>query len=146
MLVDDFDETFDDNPQDKVPNQYITKLLKIIADETAKYKEYLYFCKTDDSFIGFSAFQIDTLDNPLCKREGWGFIREFYIIPEQRRKGYAKRMCEFVEDKLLQFTNNIYLTSDPYNGIPFWEAMGYIYSGQIDDKNGLKIYVKHRLV
>lgn len=68
-------------------------------------------------------------------------------IPEQRRKGYAKRMCEFVEEKLLEHSpDNIYLTSDPINGIPFWEAMGYIYSGRIDDKNGNMIYVKHHIL
>lgn len=147
MLVDYFDETFVNNPQDKVPKHFIPKLLKIFADETTKYNEWLYLCKKDDTFIGFSVFQIDTPDNPLCKREGWGFIREFYIIPMQRRKGYAKRMCEYVEEKLFEYSpDNIYLTSDPNNGIYFWEAMGYIYSGKVDDKNGNKIYEKHRIV
>lgn len=125
------------------PKHFIPKLLEIISEEITRYKEWLYFCQKNNDFIGFSIFQIDTPDNPLCKREGWGFIREFYIIPSHRRKGYAKQMCEFAERKLLEDgLRNIYLTADPNAGIPFWEAMGYVYSGKIDEKNGNKIFEK----
>ncbi len=144
MLTDYFDETFANNPQDKVPTRFIPKLLKIIGEETRKYKEWLYFCAIDGLFIGFSIFQVDTPDNPMCKREGWGFIREFYIIPSHRRNGFAKQMYQFVEKKLLEDRpRNIYLTSDPNNGIPFWEAMGYVYSGKTDNANENKIYEKY---
>jgi hypothetical protein len=99
MLPDYFDETFTNNTKYRVPNYFIPKLIRIIADETSKYNEWLYFCKKENNFIGFSFFQIDTLDNPLYKSEGWGFIREFYIIPSKRRNGYAKKMCYFMENK-----------------------------------------------
>jgi len=143
MFADYFEETFVNNPKDKVPIKFIPKVLQMIADGTEKYKVWFYLCKKNDDVIGFSLFQIDTPDNPMCKRNGWGFIREFYIISSQRRKGYASQMCKFVEEKLWETcTYNIYLTSDPNNGIPFWEAMGYTYTGETDISNGNKIYEK----
>ena len=68
MLSGYFDETFINNPHDKVPKHFIPKLLKIISEEIEKYKEWLYLCAIDDLFIGFSVFQIDTPDNPMSKR------------------------------------------------------------------------------
>ncbi|MDR1704021.1 MAG: GNAT family N-acetyltransferase [Clostridiales bacterium] len=143
MLIDYFDEITWSNPQDKVPKRFIPKLLEIIAEETSKYKEWLYLCGKGSEFIGFCLFQIDTPDNPMCKREGWGFIREFYVIPSYRHKGYARQMCIFAENKILEYKPaGIYLTADPNNGIPFWRAMGYSYSNKVDEKNQNEIYEK----
>jgi ribosomal protein S18 acetylase RimI-like enzyme len=138
-----FDEICSDNPENTIPKHIMPKIINIIGEETQKYKEWLYLCYKEVNLIGFSIFQIDTPDNPMCKRTGWGFIREFYIIPSYRRNGYAKQMCNFVEKIILNNgANNIYLTANANNGIPFWEAMGYCFAKQIDEKNGNRIYEK----
>lgn len=143
MFSDYFDEICSDKPDDNIPKEYLPKILGIIGDETKKYAIWLYLCVKGQEPVGFAMAQIDTTDNPLCKREGWGFIREFYIVPSYRRKGYAKQMCELIENVI--YTNgarDIYLTANQKTGVPFWEAMGYTFSGVVDEKNGNKIYEK----
>ncbi|MDR1688735.1 MAG: GNAT family N-acetyltransferase [Clostridiales bacterium] len=143
MLTVYFDEITWNNPKDKVPKHFLPKLIGVIAEEISKYKEWLYLCEKDSEFIGFCLFQIDTADNVMCKREGWGFIREFYVAVPYRRRGYARQMCIFAENKILQYKpTGIYLTADK-NGILFWEAMGYTKSGKADEKNGNEIYEKY---
>lgn len=144
LFTDYFDEICSDEPENKIPTHVMPKIINIIGEETQKYKEWLYLCYKDADLIGFSLAQIDTLDNPMCKRIGWGFIREFYIIPSCRRNGFAKQMCNFTENLIAKNgVNNIYLTADANIGIPFWEAMGYSFTGKIDDKNGNRIYEKY---
>lgn len=144
MLSDYFDETFSNNPEDKIPKKYLPKILDTIGDNTKKYTVWSYLCIKNNEPIGFVMAQIDEIENPLCKREGWGFIREFYIIPTCRRKGFAQQMCKFIENVIYRNgAKDIYLTADPNLGIPFWEAMGYVYSGKIEDANGNRIYEKN---
>jgi GNAT superfamily N-acetyltransferase len=142
LFSDYLDEVCLGKPENNIPKHIMPKIIDIIGQEIEKYKEWLYLCYKDTDLIGFSLAQIDTPDNPMCKRTGWGFIREFYIIPSCRRNGFAKQMCNFIEKAIvINGTNNIYLTASD-NGIPFWETMGYNFTGKIDDKNGNKIYEK----
>ncbi len=144
LFSDYFDELFADHPKDNIPKHILPRIVDIIGEETQKYKEWLYLCVQDNAFIGFALFQIDTPDNPMCKRPGWGFIREFCIVPAHRRKGYAKAMCRFAEEVLGQNgANKIYLTADATTGVPFWAAVGYSFTGEYDDKNGNGIYIKY---
>jgi GNAT superfamily N-acetyltransferase len=144
LFSDYFDEICVDKPDENIPKHVMPRIINIIGEETSKYNEWLYLCRNCTEIIGFVLAQIDTPDNPMCKREGWGFIREFYINPSFRRKGYAKQMCEFIEKIIRKNgSSDIYLTSDAKTGVPFWEAMGYVFFGKVDDKNGNKIYEKH---
>ena len=143
MLSAYFDEICADKPEDNIPKQYLPRILDTIIDETKKYELWAYMCVLGAEKIGFCIFQIDTKENPLCKREGWGFIREFYIASAYRREGYATRMCTMAENVLREKgAEDIYLTANAKTGEPFWRAMGYVYAGGCDDKNGNKIYEK----
>lgn len=144
LFSDYFDEICADNPKDNIPKHILLKIINIIGEEIQKHKEWLYLCYKGTDLIGFSIAQIDTPNNPMCKRNGWGFIREFYIIPSCRRNGFAEQMYNFIEKIIVKNgTTNIYLTANTDNGIPFWEAMGYSFTGKNDDKNGNRIYEKH---
>jgi GNAT superfamily N-acetyltransferase len=129
-----------------IPKKYLPKILSIIADETKGYDIWLYLCLKDDELIGFVMAQIDVKENPACKREGWGFIREFYIIPAQRRKGFAEKMCGMVEERLYASgAKGIYLTANTNTGEPFWAAMGYVFTGIIDESNNNKYMEKGKV-
>ena len=54
----------------------------------------------NDKPMGFAIYQIDTPEIDWCKREGWGFIREFYIDGSCRGYGYGNRLCRYVEEQL----------------------------------------------
>ena len=76
-------------------------------------------------------------------RAGWGYIMEFFVLPEYRRGGYGREMFRrlqalFQKDGAKQ----MYLTADPVTGRPFWEAMGFAASGERSPENQLEIYEK----
>jgi GNAT superfamily N-acetyltransferase len=143
MLSEYFDEIFSDKPEENIPKKYLPKIINIIIDESKKCPLWVYLCIHNNKVIGFVIAQIDTKENVLCKREGWGFIREFYITQHCRRKGYASQMCKFIENVVYaNGAKDIYLTANRNTGEPFWESMEYIYSGITDEKNGNKIYEK----
>ncbi len=103
----------------------------------------LKLCYDDKELIGFLYGRIDRPEDKGCKRVGWGYIMEFYVVPEQRRKGFGKAMLHhleafFAENRAFQ----LYLTADPVTGKPFWEAMGFVSTGEFSPDNGQEIFEK----
>ena len=79
--------------------------------------------------IGFSIYQIDAPDSNWCQRPGWGFIREFYVIPAYRKQGIGKRLAAHTEAVLRAMgAEHLYLTSD--QAIPFWQRCGWRLTGE----------------
>lgn len=102
--------------------------------------ELLYY---DNVPIGFANFAIDTGGISGLIEKGYGFVMEFYISPEFRRKGYGQLFYKYIEKTLKNDgTQNLYLTSDTVAGVPFWVAMGFNDSGKIDPDNKMPIYIK----
>ena len=74
--------------------------------------------------IGFSVYQIDAENSDWCKRPGWGFIREFYVVPECRKSGTGKALAAHTEQQLRSLgAKKMYLTST--DAVPFWEKCGW---------------------
>ncbi|MBD5631969.1 MAG: GNAT family N-acetyltransferase [Clostridia bacterium] len=51
-------------------------------------------------YAGFVIYQTDDIDNDWNFKEGWGDIREIYVAPARRRKGYGKFLLYTAEMKL----------------------------------------------
>lgn len=51
---------------------------------------------------GFIIYQVDDINNDWNVREGWGDIREIYIVPEKRGQGLGKFLLYTAEMKLLE--------------------------------------------
>lgn len=74
--------------------------------------------------IGFSVYQIDTAESDWCKRPGWGFIREFYVVPAYRKSGTGSALAAHTELQLRNMgTKALYLTST--DAVPFWRKCGW---------------------
>lgn len=74
--------------------------------------------------MGFSVYQIDTPESDWCKRPGWGFIREFYVVPAFRSRGAGKILAGHTAMELRNMgAQHLYLTSD--NAVPFWQHCGW---------------------
>ena len=68
---------------------------------------------------------------------------EFYVRPEHRRRGYGRRMFLHMERLFRENgAKRMYLTADPVTGKPFWEALGFVNTGERSPDNGLEIYEK----
>ena len=103
----------------------------------------LKLCCDSDKIIGFLNGKIDQPDDNGYKRVDWGYIMEFYVLPEYRRNGYGKEMLSHLESFFAENgIKQIYLTADPVTGKPFWGAMGYTATGEISPDNDQEIYEK----
>ena len=90
--------------------------------------------------VAFSVFQIDTPESDWCNRPGWGFIREYYVIPHCRKKGIGKALADHTEQELKNMgADNLYLTST--GAISFWQKWGWKLTGETTE-NGQAILVK----
>lgn len=98
----------------------------------------------NDIPFGFGIYQIDSPQSDWCKKEGWGFIREFYIDKAYRKKGHGLSLVNSIQQALWsKGAENIYLTSD--DAIEFWKAIGYTDTGDIES-NGNTILVKNKTI
>ena len=119
--------------------KWIDSIIRILGDQD----RHLELCRLDNEWIGFLYGKADHEDHKGFIKPGYGYIMEFYVRPEYRRKGIGSKMLERME---ALFRNdgikNVYLTADPVTGKPFWEAMAYKNSGEISPDNRLEIYEK----
>ncbi len=108
-----------------------------------EHDRHLELCYENNSLIGFLYGKIDHLSHQGYIKIGYGYIMEFYVIPEFRRKGYGKKMYVHLEELLKKDgAFNLYLTADPITGKPFWEAMGFTNSLKKSPDNNQDIYIK----
>jgi ribosomal protein S18 acetylase RimI-like enzyme len=67
------------------------------------------------------------------ERPSWGFILEFYIVPDKRRQGLGSRLFTLAR-KILQDhgAQNIWLLASPPSD-SFWRSLGFQETGEIED-------------
>ena len=87
--------------------------------------------------VGFINHQTDHPSSSWCFHPGWRCIRELYVLPEHRGHGIAAALVARAA-AAAERTNApaLYLTAD--DAIPFWEHLGFVRSGRINEKNGLE--------
>ena len=89
---------------------------------------------------GFAICQIDSPASDWCKREGWGFIREFYVAPESRLSGNGRFLAEQTERLLKeQQAEQVYLTTA--GALEFWLRCGYSIDS-FDEKEKMYTMIK----
>lgn len=108
------------------------KLIGMIEVQSARGVISVDMAFIDGNPIGFSIYQIDTPDSDWCKRPGWGFLREFYIEPPHRNRGYGKALARHAVQCLQdRGAEAIYLTSDP-EALGFWAKCGFSDSDEVN--------------
>lgn len=100
------------------------KLSDFIDEQYAGGTIRITLAMEHDRPIGFSVYQVDTPDSDWCKRPGWGFIREFYVVPDSRKNGTGRALAACTERELRSMgAEQLYLTST--TAIPFWQRCGW---------------------
>jgi GNAT superfamily N-acetyltransferase len=140
----DYMKEIDDGGQDSDFEEYIIKDLKLrVKNQGTRKDMHFELFYLDDAFIGFAQFAIVHGTLYGLAEAGNGFILEFYIVPEYRRKGYGKFLHNHIEETLIrEGAKYICLTAYLASGEPFWVAMGYNDSGKADNDNNLPVYMK----
>jgi GNAT superfamily N-acetyltransferase len=104
---------------------------------------HLELCYDGEALIGFLEGVVEHEHLVGFIKPGWGCVREFYVKPECRRKGYGKAMAERLEALFsADGATQMYLTADAVTGVPFWTEMGFTETDEINTDNGEKIWVK----
>lgn len=98
-----------------------------------------------ETCAGFVIYQKDDIDNEWNFKEGWGDIREIYIAPESRGKGYGKFLLYTAEFRLKEAgTDKAYcLPSEEASG--FFYACGYSETEEYNEDLDCPVYTKSPL-
>jgi len=93
--------------------------------------------------IGFAHYAIDKGTIGGLIDPNGGVFLAYYITPEYRRQGYARRMFLHCAETLHRDgAAYLYCCPDPVTGEPFWRAMGFQDSGILDPDDRLNIFIK----
>lgn len=126
-----------------LPKQFQLKWIESIITVQGPVDRHLELCYVGSEPIGFLYGKIDHEDHKGYIKPGYGYIMEFYVKPEWRRKGYGHQMYKRLEQLFwADGAGRMYLTADPVTGKPFWEAMGFVNIHEKSPENHLDFYEK----
>jgi len=126
-----------------LPDKFRKKWIDSIIAMQGPSDRHLELCFADNEPVGFLYGKVDHADHNGFIKPGYGYIMEFYVSPQYRRKGYGRMMYRRLEACFAgDGAKMMYLTADPVTGRPFWEAMGFRSSGERSPENRLEIYEK----
>ena len=115
----------------------------IISKASFSNSDCFIVMKSDEKLIGFASISTsstDVIDIPYS----YGAVKDFYISPKCRRKGYGRILNNYIENIFKDNkTNTVLLSPDPISGIDFWKAMGYCNTGIHQGWGRHLVYVKH---
>ena len=99
----------------------------------------------NDTPAGFILYQTDDVGNEWNLREGWGDVREIFVIPSLRRNGYGRFLLYTAEMKLRESgTHKAYCL--PVDGTEsFFTACGYQKSSLYNEELDCFVYEKPTL-
>ena len=141
MMVDYIRET-DEHLGRETPVELIPRITDSMIEKLNKDRS-LRIAAVDGMPVGFFYAKVDREGDRGELRSGWGYVMEFYVSPEYRRRGLGRRMvCECEDFFRSRGAHCAWLTADGITGIPFWLSVGYEDSGEISEENGQRIFVK----
>ena len=142
-LMRTYAKELDEHQHRNTDPDILTRWTDRIIEKQHEASRCLKLCYSGGKLIGFLYAKIDSADDRGHKQIGFGCIMEFYIVPEQRRKGFGRDMLLYLEDFFRKNgVTQLYLTADPVTGKPFWTAMGFTATGENSPDNGQEIYEK----
>lgn len=121
----------------------IAQWTQSIIQMQGDHDRHLELCYDMNTLIGFLYGKVDHPGHKGSIKAGYGYIMGFFVLPGHRRNGYGKEMYFHLEELFRQDgAKQMYLTSDPVTGAPFWESCGFVNTGSTSPENGLEIYEK----
>ena len=142
-LMEGYMKETSEHTHHELPQAFFEKWVKSIIVMQGAYDRHLELCFNEDAPVGFLYGKIDHEEHKGFIKPGYGYIMEFYVLPEHRRRGYGRAMLRRMEELFRDHgAKAMYLTADPVTGKPFWEAMGFENTGERSPENQLDIYEK----
>jgi len=119
-----------------LPTEERERFLQSIVARQGEPDRWLLLLRYGNEHIGFVHMKIDRDERP-----GWGFILEFYIVPNKRKLGWGRRLFNLIV-KILKArgAKDIWLLTTPAVE-QFWCSLGFKETGEVDRETGQKIMV-----
>ena len=115
----------------------------IISNSSLSNFDYFIVMESAKELIGFASISTSStyvVDIPYP----YGEVKDFYISPKHRRKGYGRILNHHIEKIFDENgTNTVLLSPDPISEIDFWKAMGYCDTGIHQGWGRHFVYIKH---
>ncbi len=115
----------------------------IVSNSSVSNFDYFIVMESAKEIIGFASISTsstDVVDIPYK----YGAVKDFYISPKHRRKGYGRILNSYIENIFSENkTNTVLLNPDPVSGVDFWKAMGYRDTGIHQGWGRHFVYIKH---
>jgi len=93
--------------------------------------------------IGFLYGKVDHEGHRGFIKPEYGYVMEFYVKPDYRRKGYGRIMFRRLEQLFSGHgVKRMYLTTGTASGESFWQAAGFVPTGELSPENKMQIYEK----
>ena len=123
-------------------DEFLEKWTQSCIDMQGPHDRHMELAYIGDEPIGFLYGKVDHEGHKGFIKPEYGYIMEFYIIPENRRRGYGKVMFQRLEQHFFAHgIKRMYLTTGT-SGESFWRAMGFIPTGEVSPENNMQIYEK----
>ncbi len=97
-----------------------------------------------EGYAGFVIYQLDDIDNEWCHREGWGDIREIFVLPQNRGQGLGKFLILTAEFRLKERGVNKSYCLPAEGTEKFFEKCGYKKVGLYNEELDCFVYEKTR--
>ena len=128
-----YNDEIDDALGETTPAPTVDRWFRSIVDKQGDQDRWLFLLDYRSSFAGFAYGKLDRDDRP-----GWGYIMEFYVIPDRRRLGFGRRMFERIKTAFASAdAGRIWLTTNA-PARPFWRSLGFQPTGD-RGQNGLDV-------
>jgi len=122
---------------------FIEKWVQSILRLLGPSDRHLKLCWLDDQPAGFLYGKVDHKEHKGYVKPGYGYVMEFYVVPQFRRKGIGTAMFHHLENCFkMDGATQMYLTTDTNEGISFWEWQGFVNTGEESPDNSMAIYEK----
>lgn len=141
LLLHEYIREMNAHSERPLPERFIQKWCDSIISMQGPDDRHLELLYAAGTLVGFLYGKVDHDNHNGFVKPGYGYIMEFYVRPECRLKGYGKMMFRHLEQMFRHDgARMMYLTADPVTGKPFWEAMGFVNTGEQSPENKLDIY------
>ena len=127
----------------KTAEDFLLSVIESTLAMQGPHDRHLEIGFAEGEAVGFLYGKVDHEGHKGFIKPGWGYIMEFYVHPLHRRQGIGRVMFQRMEDYFaLHGVSEMYLTSSPVTGVPFWKAMGFHPNGEISPENRQPIWTK----
>ena len=109
---------------DSTPVPVNQKFLQSILRRQGELDRWLLLIKCGDDPIGFVHAKVDRDERP-----GWGYILEFYIVPDRRRTGWGRELFNHTAGALrARGIAQVWLESS-LEALAFWCSLSFAVAG-----------------